>query len=101
MVVASPLRRTRETAEIVAAALGLPVEFDKDLVELDFGDLEGLTFDEARAKHPLAARRFMADITRGRAGRGVGRRRRRAGGAGPAADPRPSTPGGRCSSSAT
>jgi broad specificity phosphatase PhoE/ribonuclease HI len=62
VVVASPLRRTRETAEIVAAALGLPVTFDDDLVELDFGDLEGLTFDEARAKHPLAARRFMTDI---------------------------------------
>jgi probable phosphoglycerate mutase len=63
VVVASPLRRTRETAEVVAAVLGLPVEFDKDLVELDFGDLEGLTFDEATAKHPLAARRFMSDVT--------------------------------------
>jgi probable phosphoglycerate mutase len=63
VVVASPLRRTRETAEIVAAALGLPVILDKDLVELDFGDLEGLTFDEAREKHPLAARRFMSDVS--------------------------------------
>ena len=62
VIVASPLRRTRETAEIVAAALRLPVTFDKDLVELDFGDLEGLTFDEAREKHPLAVRRFMSDI---------------------------------------
>src|SRR4029453_11605283 len=44
VVVASPLRRTRETAEIVAATLGLPVEFDRDLVELDFGDIEGMTF---------------------------------------------------------
>ncbi|MDP5184190.1 bifunctional RNase H/acid phosphatase [Blastococcus sp. BMG 814] len=63
VVVASPLRRTRETAEIVAARLGLPVEFDDDLVELDFGDLEGLTSDEARARHPLAVRRFLADVT--------------------------------------
>jgi broad specificity phosphatase PhoE len=63
VVVASPLRRTRETAEIVAAQLGVPVEFDDDLVELDFGDLEGLTFDEARSKHPLATRRFLADVT--------------------------------------
>jgi probable phosphoglycerate mutase len=63
VVVASPLRRTRETAEIVATALGLPVQFDDDLVELDFGDLEGLTFDEAAAKHPLAARRFGSDVT--------------------------------------
>lgn len=63
VVVTSPLRRTRETAEIVAARLGLPVELDDDLVELDFGDLEGLTADEARARHPLAVRRFMADVT--------------------------------------
>jgi broad specificity phosphatase PhoE/ribonuclease HI len=62
-IVASPLVRTRETAEIVADVLGLPVEFDDDLVELDFGDLEGLTLEEARAKHPLAARRFGSDIT--------------------------------------
>lgn len=63
VVVASPLRRTRETAEIVASALGLPVALDDDLVELDFGDLEGLTFDEARSRHPLAARRFLEDVT--------------------------------------
>ena len=62
-VVASPLRRTRETAEIVAAALGVTPEFDDDLVELDFGDVEGLTFAEAQERHPLAARRFGSDIT--------------------------------------
>jgi probable phosphoglycerate mutase len=62
-VVASPLRRTRETAEIVAASLGVPVELDDDLVELDFGDLEGLTLDEALTKHPLAVRRFTSDVT--------------------------------------
>jgi probable phosphoglycerate mutase len=55
VVLASPLRRTRETAEIVAAVLGLPVE-------LDFGDLEGLTMAEALEKHPLAVRRFMSDL---------------------------------------
>jgi probable phosphoglycerate mutase len=63
VVVSSPIRRTRETAETVAAVLGLPVELDDDLVELDFGDLEGLTLDEALAKHPLAVRRFMSDVT--------------------------------------
>ncbi|TFV66072.1 UNVERIFIED_ORG: bifunctional RNase H/acid phosphatase [Bacillus sp. AZ43] len=62
-VVASPLRRTRETAQIVAGVLGLPVTYDDDLVELDFGELEGLTFDEARQRHPLAARRFLDDVT--------------------------------------
>jgi broad specificity phosphatase PhoE/ribonuclease HI len=63
VIVASPLRRTRETAEIVGGVLGLPVELDDDLVELDFGDLEGLTGAEALEKHPLAVRRFMTDLT--------------------------------------
>jgi probable phosphoglycerate mutase len=63
VIVASPLRRTRETAEAVGTALGLPVQFDDDLVELDFGALEGLSADEARATHPLATRRFWADVT--------------------------------------
>ena len=63
VVVASPLRRARETAEVVGAVLGLPVQYDDDLVELDFGDFEGLTAEEARQEHPLAARRFADDIT--------------------------------------
>ncbi|RBY94860.1 bifunctional RNase H/acid phosphatase [Blastococcus sp. TBT05-19] len=62
VVVASPLRRTRETAEAVASVLGLPVQLDQDLVELDFGDLEGLSGDEARQKFPLAVRRFLSDV---------------------------------------
>ncbi len=33
-IYASPLQRTRETAEIVAARLGLPIEFRDDLLEL-------------------------------------------------------------------
>src|SRR3712207_7012019 len=41
VVIASPLRRTRETAEVVGAVLGVPVQYDDDLVELDFGDFEG------------------------------------------------------------
>ncbi|HWD59396.1 MAG TPA: histidine phosphatase family protein [Stellaceae bacterium] len=46
---ASPLQRTRESAEIVAARLGLPVEYRDDLLELDFGEWTGATFDSIRA----------------------------------------------------
>jgi probable phosphoglycerate mutase len=63
VVVASPLPRARETAEVVAAALGLAVQYDDDLVELDFGRLEGLTAEEARREHPLATRRFAEGVT--------------------------------------
>ncbi|MDQ4037467.1 MAG: histidine phosphatase family protein, partial [Actinomycetota bacterium] len=60
----SPLRRTRESAEIVADALQLPVDVDDDLVELDFGSLEGLTWVEAQSAFPeqLAAFRSSPDI---------------------------------------
>ncbi len=40
-IVASPLRRARVTAEVAAAALGLPVAFDDDLQEVCFGEQEG------------------------------------------------------------
>ncbi|WP_043340560.1 histidine phosphatase family protein [Belnapia moabensis] len=40
-VVASPLVRAKVTAEIAAEALGLPVEFDEGLQEVNFGEQEG------------------------------------------------------------
>ncbi|MQA32493.1 bifunctional RNase H/acid phosphatase [Modestobacter roseus] len=58
VIVSSPLQRTRQTAEAAAAVLGVPVEVDTDLRELDFGAWEGLTADEARQKSPLAYRRW-------------------------------------------
>ncbi|MFD0276065.1 bifunctional RNase H/acid phosphatase [Kitasatospora sp. NPDC127111] len=51
-VVASPMRRTRETAEIVAARLGLEVRYEDGLREVDFGAWEGLTFAEVRERYP-------------------------------------------------
>ncbi|MDJ1133426.1 bifunctional RNase H/acid phosphatase [Streptomyces iconiensis] len=51
-IVTSPLRRCRQTAETVAARLGLPVRTDEGLRETDFGDWEGLTFAEVRERHP-------------------------------------------------
>lgn len=45
-VLTSPLARARETAEIVTAALGLPLRSDPDLVELDFGAWEGRLYDD-------------------------------------------------------
>lgn len=41
LIVASDLRRTRETAEIIADRLDLPVEFDPGLREQWFGEMEG------------------------------------------------------------
>ncbi|WP_316743097.1 bifunctional RNase H/acid phosphatase [Streptomyces sp. MK7] len=51
-VVSSPLARTRETAAVVAARLGLDVTVDEGLRETDFGAWEGLTFAEVRERYP-------------------------------------------------
>ena len=47
----SPLRRARETAEVIGQALGLEITVLEDLRELDVGDLEGRSDDEAWRLH--------------------------------------------------
>ncbi|CAM5235770.1 Bifunctional RNase H/acid phosphatase OS=Streptomyces alboniger OX=132473 GN=CP975_10295 PE=4 SV=1 [Streptomyces alboniger] len=59
-VVSSPLLRCRETAHTVAARLGLDVHIEDDLREADFGAFEGLTFAEARARHPEELNAWLA-----------------------------------------
>ncbi|MFJ3647087.1 bifunctional RNase H/acid phosphatase [Streptomyces murinus] len=60
-VLASPLARTRETAEIVAARLGLDVVVEDGLRETDFGAWEGLTFGEVRDRYPDDLNAWLAD----------------------------------------
>jgi len=47
-IYSSPLQRTRETAEILADRLGLPIQYREDVIELDFGEWTGLTADQIR-----------------------------------------------------
>ena|SRR5579863_2231978 len=63
-VYSSPLQRTRETAEIVAERLGLPIEFHDDLIELDFGEWTGATFDAIRADPRWQAWRLHRSLAR-------------------------------------
>lgn len=52
-VVASPLGRARETAEIIARELGLPEpELHDALVERDYGAAEGLSFHDIDIRYP-------------------------------------------------
>lgn len=59
--VASPLRRTRQTMEIIRARMGLETRgyrLEPRLAELHFGDFQGRTMEELDASQPgLAARR--------------------------------------------
>jgi broad specificity phosphatase PhoE len=52
-VIASPLVRARQTAEIIAEGIGIgPVDTDERLIETDAGDWTGLTFHEIRTGWP-------------------------------------------------
>jgi len=59
-VVSSPVRRARETAALVGEALGIEVTYDDGFRETDFGDWEGYTFGEVRAKWPQELKEWLA-----------------------------------------
>lgn len=52
-VLASPLKRARQTAEHIAQATGAILTFDEQLMEWDNGLLAGMSRDEASLKYPL------------------------------------------------
>ena len=45
-IISSPLRRARETATAIAEAVGLGVDVDRRLVEMDYGDWDERSFSE-------------------------------------------------------
>lgn len=50
-VIASPVRRTMESAEILAEALGHEVAVEPGFAEMEFGTWDGLTFTEIAERH--------------------------------------------------
>ncbi|MFF0340346.1 bifunctional RNase H/acid phosphatase [Kribbella sp. NPDC004875] len=62
-VVTSPMRRARETADVVAARLGLDVAVDNGWVECSFGDWDGHTFAEIQEKWPDALNAWLESTT--------------------------------------
>ncbi|MGD9933332.1 MAG: histidine phosphatase family protein [Dehalococcoidia bacterium] len=55
-VFSSPLKRAWQTAEPIAAALGLTIDADPDLQEFDVGAVSGLTGPQARERFPDLAK---------------------------------------------
>ena len=51
-VYSSPLPRAVQTAEAIARPLNLPVEIAPGLVDIDYGQWQGLTLDEVRQQWP-------------------------------------------------
>jgi ribonuclease H / adenosylcobalamin/alpha-ribazole phosphatase len=61
VIVTSPLLRTVQTAQAVAAVTGAAVVTDDGFRETDFGAWEGLTFAEVRERWPAEISAWLAD----------------------------------------
>ncbi len=60
-IYASPLKRAQQTAAAVAGLQGLPVLIEPDLVEMDIGEMEGLTGPQMRERHPEFLKAWMSN----------------------------------------
>jgi broad specificity phosphatase PhoE/ribonuclease HI len=70
VLLSSPMRRTRESAELLGARLGTSYVVEEGLVEAGFGEWEGLSYAETIAKDPDEFTRWLEDpsVPAGRTG---------------------------------
>ena len=61
VIVSSTLSRCADFARELAARHALPLEFDQRLIEIGFGEWEGLTAAEVTAQNPLLLKQFWVD----------------------------------------
>jgi probable phosphoglycerate mutase len=68
MVVTSPVRRTRESAEILAERLGAGLVDEPGFAEMEFGTWDGMTFEEVRGQRPDEIEAWLGslDVSAGR-----------------------------------
>jgi alpha-ribazole phosphatase len=62
-VISSPRIRAHDSAVIIARTCSLTVSINEAFAELDFGDFEGLKYEDVKAKHPDFYARWMAHPT--------------------------------------
>ncbi len=63
LVVSSPLTRCVTTAAVIGQPLGLAPVPDEGLIDRDYGDWQGRSFDEVRTDDPAGAAAWQADPT--------------------------------------
>ncbi|MFC6344505.1 histidine phosphatase family protein, partial [Nocardioides hankookensis] len=61
-VIASPVRRTLESAEIIAEALGREVEVEPGFAEMEFGTWDGMTFAEVGERFPDDLKAWLGSL---------------------------------------
>jgi probable phosphoglycerate mutase len=59
ILIASPLKRTRQTAEAIARTTGLEIIFDESWFELSFGDWDGKSIEEVKEEDPDAYQAWL------------------------------------------
>ena len=59
ILIASPLNRTRQTAEAIARTTGLEIIFDEAWFELSFGSWDGKSIEEVKAEDPDAYQAWL------------------------------------------
>lgn len=62
-IVASPLLRTRQTADEIAAALDVPVQIDDGFAEVAFGDWDGHSFGDIARQWPEEMDAWLASTS--------------------------------------
>ncbi|HZQ38391.1 MAG TPA: histidine phosphatase family protein [Dehalococcoidia bacterium] len=60
-IYSSPLGRARQTAEAIAAPHALPVTIEPDLIEMDIGQMEGLSGAELRERFPEFMKAWLSE----------------------------------------
>lgn len=58
-VYTSPLRRALTTAQVIAESQGLTAQVEEGLMEMDVGEMEGMTFAEVRQRYGDFLRRWV------------------------------------------
>jgi probable phosphoglycerate mutase len=59
VLIASPLKRTTQTAQAIARTTGLEIIFDESWYELSFGDWDGKSIEEVKAEDPDAYQAWL------------------------------------------
>ncbi len=55
----SPLKRTYMTAEYISKELGLDINVDEDIIEIDHGEWSGMLVEEVKEKYPDMFRQWL------------------------------------------
>ena len=61
-LVSSPVRRTRETAEVLGRHFGLEIETEDGIAEMEFGSWDGMSFTEVHEKWPDELGSWLGDL---------------------------------------